>query len=162
VCYLVGASAGVVQEQKHCIIPAALGSAAVGRLQQRIQFVLFQVGDQLARGFLERDGLNLPAPMEVFWAVQTYEACQGTNGGKTLISRIDSTAARFFHILKESSRAVRREILHLEPIDPSAGTASDERQELLQGVTIAFLRIPGEVSLDNEVLQQEPADPRAQ
>jgi hypothetical protein len=100
--------------------------------------------------------------MDVFRAVQTNEACQGTDGRQTLISRVDSTAARFFHILKECSYAGRGEILHAEPVDPSVGPASNERQKLLQGIPITFLRIPGEVPLDNEVLQQETADPWAQ
>jgi len=39
---------------------------------------------------------------------------------------------------------------------------SNERQKLLQGIPITFLRIPGEVPLDNEVLQQETTDPWAQ
>jgi hypothetical protein len=100
--------------------------------------------------------------MDVFRAVQTNEMCQGTDGRQTLISRVDSTAASFFHILKESSRAGRREILHPEPIDPAAGTTSDERQKLLQGVPIALLGIASEVPLNNEVFEQEPADPGTQ
>jgi hypothetical protein len=39
------------------------------------------------------------------------------------------------------------------------GAVSHERQELLQRIAIALLRIACEIPLHNEVLQQEPADP---
>ena len=159
--HLVGPSTGVVQKQKNRVVPTTLGSATVGRLQQRIQFVLFQVPDQWAGDFLRRDGLNLPAPFQVFRAVLTDETRQGVDRRETLISRGGPTAASFLQILKERSGAGWRNILHAEPLDPSVGSASDERQKLLQRIPVACLRIAGEIPFGNEVLQQEPADPGA-
>ena len=159
--HLVGPSAGVVQKQKHRVVPAALGSATVGRFQQSIQFVLFQVPDQRACDLLRPDGLNLAAPFQVFWAVQTDESRQGTDRREALISRSDPTAASLLQILKESSGAGWRNVLHAKPLDPSAGGASDERQKLLQRIPIALLRVAGSIPLGNEVLQQESPDPGA-
>jgi hypothetical protein len=160
--YLVGTSAGVVEEQKHCVISAALDSATVGHLQQGVQLVLFQVGDQRASGLLQRDRLNLPTPLEMFWTVQTDEACQGTDGRETLISCGDSATTCFFHILKESSRASQRKVSDKKPVDPSVRGAGDVWQKLPQRVPIALLRITSEIPLDDEVFQQESADPRTQ
>jgi hypothetical protein len=65
-------------------------------------------------------------------------------------------------MLKEGSGVGRRNVLlHSKPLDPSVGGASDERQELLQRISITLLRIAGEVPLGNEVLQQEAANPGA-
>jgi hypothetical protein len=108
----------------------ALGSATVGRFQQRIQLVLFQVRDQWTRNLLRPDGLNLPAPVQMFGALQTDEPCQGMDRRKALISRGDSTATSFLQIPKERSSAVRRNIFHPKPFDPSACTASDEWKKL--------------------------------
>jgi hypothetical protein len=157
--HLVGPSAGVVQKQKDRVVPTTLSRAAVGRFQQRIQFILFQVPDQWAGGLLRRDGLNLPAPFQVFWTVLTDESGQRTDGRETLVSRGDSATARFLQILEKSSGSGWRNIFHPKQLDPSMGGASDEWQKLLQCVPITLLRIAGEIPLRNEVLQQEPADP---
>ena len=161
-CYLVRPSSGVVQKQKHRVVPAAESSAAVRFFQQRIQLILFQIAHQTARDLLRLDGLNLSAPVEVLWAIQADKACQGPDGREALISRRDPTAARHFHVLKECSRASQRQVSDLEPIEPSVGTAGNKRQELLQCVPIALLRVACEIPLDNEIFQQESADPVAQ
>src|SRR3972149_985554 len=159
---LVSSSAGVVQEQKHCVVPAALVSAKVGPAQQRIQFVCLQVAHKWMRPFLRCDALNLTAPFQVFWAMRADESYQRMDRRKTLISRGDPTAATFFQILKESSGACWRDVFHVELVDPSVSDASNKRQELLQRIPIALLRIAGEIPLANEILQQKPADPGAQ
>src|ERR1017187_4868015 len=97
-CHFVSTGAGIVHEQEYRIIPATLRCATVRPLQQRVQLVFFQVADWLARDFLRLDGLKLPTPVEVFWAVQANKTSQGPDGGKTLISRGDATATSFLHI----------------------------------------------------------------
>src|SRR5271166_284464 len=103
-CHFVSTGAGIVHEQKHRIIPATLSCATVRSLQQCVQLVFFQIADWLASDFLRLDGLKLPTPVDMFWAVQANKTGQGSDGGKTLIARGDATAACFLHILKEGSR----------------------------------------------------------
>jgi hypothetical protein len=72
---------------------------------------------------------------------------------ETLISRGDPTAACFFQVLKERPGAGWRNVLQTKSLDPAMRAAGDEQQELLQRITVALLRIAGEVPLNNEVLQ---------
>ncbi len=129
VSHFVGARSGIVQEQKDSIISAALGRALIGRLEQRIHFILFQVGDQWTRDFLRHDGLNLTAPLQMFWAVKTNESRQGMDRREPLISRGNGTVATFLDISQECSNSSRRNVLDTKLLNPTVGRAADKWQE---------------------------------
>ena len=94
--------------------------------------------------------------------MQTDEVGQGMDRRQALIARGWSAAAPLFQIAQEGPNPLGREVFHPELVDPSAGLACGEGQELLQRVAVALLRVAGEVSFADEVLQQETPDPGTQ
>ena len=71
-------------------------------------------------------------------------------------------AALDFQVLQELSNVIGREIFDSQLVDRLAKTAGGKRQEQAERVAVALLRVPGEVPLSDEVLQQEASHPRAE
>src|ERR1700741_5225042 len=93
---LVGARACVVQKQQQCVVPAALRAATIGCGEERIHFRLLQIGNLRSCSFLEWDGANPPAPLNVFRAVLSDEAGEGMKRGESLTPRGHAATPRFF------------------------------------------------------------------
>jgi hypothetical protein len=64
-----------------------------------------------------------------------------------------------FEIPKEGQHTDSREIVYEKSINPSAGTARDDRQKLPQRVSVTLSRVGGEVSFNDEMFQQKSANP---
>src|SRR5262249_31256208 len=134
----------------------------IRRLQECFHFALLQVRDQGPGRLLEGDCEYLRTPAHVFGTAQGDEVRQRTHRGQALVARRRRTSPALFQILQEVPDPVCREVFDLDPIDPLAGGATEEWQELAQHVAVTPLRVAGEVPLAGEVLQQEASDPGAQ
>ena len=66
----------------------------------------------------------------------------------------DVTAALLLDLFQEGEDAVGCQILDGESVDRLVGSASGEGQKETQGIAVTALRVPGEVALPDEVLQQ--------
>jgi hypothetical protein len=93
---LVCTRAGVVEEKQHGMISATLGHVRIRGRQQGVHLRFLEVAQQRPDRFLERDGTDLPAPLDLFRVVFTDEECQGMNRRQTLIARPHTTASPLF------------------------------------------------------------------
>src|SRR5512135_2045101 len=84
------------------------------------------------------------------------------NCRQALIARRDAASTLDFQVLQKLSNVIGREILDFQLVDRLAKTAGGKRQEQTQRIAVALLRVPGEVPLSHEVLQQEASHPRAE
>jgi hypothetical protein len=84
------------------------------------------------------------------------------DGSQALVARRHPTASLVLDFLQEGSNLVGREVFNPEPIDRPPDGLGHEGQEQTKRVTVALLRVAGEVALADEVFQQEAPDPRAE
>jgi hypothetical protein len=59
-------------------------------------------------------------------------------------------ATPLFQIAQKGLNPLGREVRHPKLVDPSAGVTGSEGQELPQRISVALLRVPGEVSFVDE------------
>jgi hypothetical protein len=150
---LVGACARIVQEQQECVVSAALCSATIGCGEERIHFRLLQIGNLCSCSFLEWDGANLSAPLNVFGAVLSDEVCERMKRGESLISRRHAAAACLFQIAKKAPHKFCRHIHHSKLVDLFAEVLTDEWDQQAEHVAITPLRITSQVAFTHEMLK---------
>ena len=77
-----------------------------------------------------------------------------------MVASRDNTTTLHFQVLQENTNMVGRDFLDLEAVDGLAGKSCRTWNKQAERVAITPLRVWGEVSLANEILQQKAADPR--
>jgi hypothetical protein len=81
---------------------------------------------------------------------------------QTLVPGSHAALPLLFELLEEAPNVIGGQGLDFETVDGLTGAAGSERQQKGERVAIAPLRVAGEVSLADEVLEQVPADPRTE
>src|SRR5271166_3163430 len=143
------------------MVPTTLGSRHIWRCQQSVHLRLFQVRDLDMRSLLERYRSNLTAPFDQLRCVLADEARQSVDGGQPLIARGDRAFPLLLQLVEKLPHAVGRHVGYGQAIDRFAGATGDSREQQPQSITVAPLRVPGEVSLADQVFHQESSNPWA-
>ena len=153
---------GVVEEQQHGVLHAPPWRAPVGYLEQRLHLCLAEPADRLGCGLLQGDRTDIGAPLQVGGIATGDEAGEGADCRQSLIARRHGAPAVVFEIGEELQHAPGLQILHREAVDRFAVLGADERQQQGEGVTVALLRVGGEVALGDDMFDQKAAQPRAE
>ena len=62
---------------------------------------------------------------------------------------------------QELQHACRSEILDIQAVHRFADLIAEKRQQQLEAVAVALLRVAGETALGDDVIDQESSEPRA-
>ena len=160
-CGFLGAGPRVVQKQQQSVVAVALGGFAVRGSQKCIHLRFIQIRDYCLVGFLEGNGTDLTAPVNMFRIVLSDEARQSMNRGQPLVASGNRTLPRLFQVGQEAPHQVRRQIDHVKSIDGSIQFVGNERNQQRKGITVAALRVTCEIALRHQVFEQEAPYPGA-
>ena len=75
------------------------------------------------------------------------KAGQCMDRGQPLVARRGGAAATLFDVPKKLLHAIGRDVNDGQPVDRRVRVSADERYEQRQGVSVAPLRVAGEVAL---------------
>lgn len=92
---------GVVQEQEQCMFAPTLASMVIVGCQQRIHFLLIQIGNRRLLAPLEGNQANLATPVDVLGAVLPDKSRQCMNPAEALIASTGRAVALLFHVGQE-------------------------------------------------------------
>jgi hypothetical protein len=160
-CRLAGAGAGVVEEQQDAVIATALLSCAVWRGQERVDLGLVEIAETRPVIAFERDGADLAAPGNQLRAALADERRERMDRCQSLVARPDAAAAALLDVAEEAAHDIRRHLRHDQAIDGRLVVIGRKRDQESKRVTVTPLRIAGEVTLNDEMLEEEPTDPAA-
>jgi hypothetical protein len=108
-CFISPCSRVVHKEQKGAI-PMAKCSGWVGRIQQSIDFRLFEIADWHGGRTLGLDGAELSTPVQIFGASFCDEASESMDGRQTLIATGDAAFPLFFDVPQEGAQQARIDV----------------------------------------------------
>src|SRR5262245_54464939 len=84
------------------------------------------------------------------------------DGGQALVARRHPTSSLVLDFLQKGSNPISREVFNPQPVYWPPHGSGHEGKEQTKRVAVALLRVAGEVTLADEVFQQEAPDPRAE
>ena len=87
------------------------------------------------------------------------EASEGVYRREPLVARRHRAVPLVFEVRQEATNDVWREMFDLELIDRVASLLGRERQQQGHGVAVARLRIPGQVEIRDDVLEEKAPYP---
>jgi len=84
------------------------------------------------------------------------------NSGQALIACADFAVTLMFKVVEEVLQNIPGEIIDTKMVNGMSATGADPRKQNGEGVTIAALRVLGEVSLRDHMLQKKAPYPTAE
>src|ERR1700681_1517102 len=143
------------------MVAGSLAGAAARRREQGVHLRVLEVQQRALRRLFDRKGGELGAPGQVLGTSRPDEASEGVYRREPLVARGHRAVPLVFQVRQEATNDVWREMFNFELIDLVAQLLRREWQQQNQGVPVARLRIPGQVEIRDDVLQEKASYPRS-
>ncbi len=153
---------GVVEEEQKRVLAPAPPGLAVGRCQHRLHLRPGQPSNRRRHRSLRRDSPDVTAPFDMSRIAAADEARERAYGRQSLIAGPGRATSIRLEMSEELQHPSGRDVRYHKPVHGLAHLPADEGQQQAEGVAIALAGVPSEIAFGNDVLAQEPAEPRAE
>ena len=104
----------------------------------------------------------MTAPFDMGRVAAADEAREGPDRSQSLIAGRDGATSIRLEMGKELPHASGRDVRYRKPVYGLAHLPADEGQQQPEGVAVALAGVPGQIAFGDDVLGEEPAEPRAE
>jgi hypothetical protein len=134
---LLHAGPRVEEREEECVIAAAVGSCAVGSVEEGPDLAGFEILDEARARPLEGHGEDALAELEVLRMTRGGVACEGVDGGETGVPRRCAVVSVGLEVVEELEDGINPEVAEVESDDRALATLGDKSQKEHERVAVA-------------------------
>jgi hypothetical protein len=139
------------------VIATAVGSRAVGSIEEGTDLVGFEILDNARTRPLGRHGEDALAELEVLGVTRGGVAREGVDGGATGVARRCAVVSVGFEVVEEREDVINADVVEVESDDRTLAARGDESEKEHERVAVAAHGVRAHAADPGQVIGEEAA-----